>query len=141
METVRELSTGVCASAVILGAVYVICPNGKMSGPVKYVMGLIMMLCVLSPFFTSSFSFSRTAEEADLKISAEGMMTAQTEYVVSELLEDNGISVDKIKVYMDISKNGSISIYRIKLYGVSSDTAKALLEKSMNGCEVILENE
>ena len=140
METVRQIASTVAVSAVIIGSVYIICPNGQMSRPVKYIAGLIILLCIVTPFMSASFDIDKTETSMDFSLSAEPMLIKQTEYIAEAVLTEHNIEFDKIEVSMDISDDGSISIYRIYLYGVSDGSAAELLRESINGCEVVMKD-
>lgn len=140
METIKEIAATVSVSAVLIGSVYIICPSGQMSRPMKYVAGLIILLCIITPFMSASFNIERTEADINFSISAEQMLIKQTEYVALEVLREHGIEPKKIEVSMDIMDDGGISIYRIHLYGVSDSRAVGLLNDSINGCEVVIED-
>ena len=140
MDTVREIALSVSVSATVIGAVYIICPSGQMSRFMKYILGLILLLCIVTPFMSASFNFEKLEARADYSAQAEEMLINQTQHIVAAVLSENGISYEKIEVYMDISEDGSISIYRIHLFGVSDNKAAELLRQSINGCEVVIED-
>ena len=46
MNYLASFLTAVCASAVFIGALYMICPDGCMNKSVTYILGLVFILCV-----------------------------------------------------------------------------------------------
>lgn len=140
METVRQIAATVSVSAILIGSVYIICPSGQMNRPMKYIAGLIILLCIVTPFMSASFDIDKIETSVNFSVSAEQMLIKQTEYIAEAVLKEHGIEFDKIEVSMDISDYGGISIYRIHLYGVSDGVAAELLCQSINGCEVVIED-
>ncbi len=141
METLKNIAASVSVSAVVIGAVYMICPDGVMSRQMKFIAGLIMILALMTPFIGTKFEIPEPSETPDYSASAEDMLCAQTRYLAESVLKSKGIDFERIEVFADISSDGGISFYRIYLYGVSNKDAEALLKENLTGCEVFFANE
>ena len=48
MNALNSFITAVCAACVIIGAAYLICPDGSMQKPVKYVLSLVFIAVIIS---------------------------------------------------------------------------------------------
>ena len=141
METVKNIAASISVSAVVIGAVYIICPDGVMSRQMKFIAGLIMILSFSAPFLGLNIKMPELSASTDYSASAQNMLEGQAKYVAQAALSGAGIVYDDIKVFMDISPTGDISIYRIYLYGVSDDRASQILKENLAGCEVVIVNE
>ncbi len=140
METVRNIATSVSLSAVIIGAVYILCPDGRQGKQIRFVAGLLMILAVMTPFLGASFELPKTGDNIDFSVNAEEMLAGQAKYLVSAVLSSEGIEFTKIEPFMDISQSGDISIYRLCVYGVGDkERARELLGENFPECEVIVE--
>ena len=114
MSFFSSFAVAFCGACVFIGAIYMLCPDGAVSKSVKYVLGLVFLLSVISaaaiaagkwelnlPDITSDYT-----ESEELQISA-------AEYVYGYALRKSGIDFSKITVCTDKSKNGSISINKV----------------------------
>ena len=137
MEIIKNVATGISISAVVLGAVYMLSPDGKNGKMLRYIAGLVMIIAVAAPFVGSSFSLEFSESQASVEISAEDMLKNQVEHIIAKLLRDEGIDFEFIRPYMDISPEGSISIYRIYVSGASDkEKVRQILGENFPECEV-----
>ncbi len=141
METVKNIAASISVSAVVIGAVYIICPDGVMSRQMKLIAGLLMILSLTVPFVGVSIKVPKLEEMPDYSASAGAMISNQVCHLAKAALTDAGIEYEDIEVFMDISQSGDISIYRIYLYGVSDGRASQVLQSSLSGCEVVIVDE
>ena len=54
MEGIKQIALSVSVSAAVISAFYIICPDGNMSKQMKYIIGLLMLLAVLTPIQSGS---------------------------------------------------------------------------------------
>ena len=114
MNFFSSFAAAFCSACVFIGAVYMLCPDGAISKSVRYVLGLVFLLSVISaaaiavgkwdfemPEITADYT-----EEASLDVSA-------AEYVYAYALSKAEIDFNKITVWTDKSENGSISINKV----------------------------
>lgn len=140
METVRNIATSVSVSAVIIGAVYIICPSGVMKRSAEYIIGLVMLCALLIPVTGADFKSVATSAERDFTVQAGGMLSSQAEYIVKNLLEGENITFGEITAKTDISCDGDIIISSVTITGVS-DPAAAERLLSPYCSEVIIKND
>jgi len=137
METVKNIAAGVSIAAVVIGAIHILIPNGKMTKQMRYIAGLLLIIAVVSPFAGASFELDFHVSDTKMQIGAEGMLTNQVTHIVGELLRQNEIDFKFIEPSMDISPEGDISIYRIYVAGASdADAAAQLIRENFPECEV-----
>ena len=142
MEVIRDIAASISVSAVIIGAIHILAPDGKNGRQLRYIAGLLLIVAVVAPFAGASISFDLEQAETTLHIDSEAMLKNQIENVVAELLRSEGIEFGIIKPYMDISPDGSISIYRIYVSHASeAEKAKQIIGENFTGCEVEVGNE
>ncbi len=139
METIRNVAASISVSAVVISAVYILCPDGKQGKSIRFVAGLLMLLAVITPFSGASFSLPEVDENPSFDTTAEQMLKVEAEYLISSVLRSENIEFSRIEPFMDISAAGDISIYRISVYGVrEKQRAAALLAENFPGCEVVI---
>lgn len=103
-----------CAACVFIGALYMLCPDGVMSKPVKYILGLCFLITVISAAGITvktpviDFSLPETVTE-----DTESLEIASAEYVYSYLLTAANIDFSQITVCTDKSDDGSIIINKV----------------------------
>lgn len=135
MNFFNTFITAFCTGCLLIGALHLLCPDGAMQKPVKYVLSLVFMLTVIAAasitvknakFDTGAFTPTETAgEELD---------TAAAEYVYAHALESAGINFSKITVCTDKSEDGSIIISKVIVY---SDCEKWKITEALG---VVAEN-
>lgn len=114
MNIIISLLTAFCASAVFIGALYMICPEGAINKTVKFVLGLAFLLSVIA---ASGISLNKTdiyveipkTETAD----SDTLDIAVAKYVYSYTLKNSGIDFSEITVCTDKSADGSIYISKV----------------------------
>lgn len=126
MSYLTSFLTAICASAVFIGALYMLCPDGSMSKPVTYILGLIFILSVIS-------ASGMTVKKADISLpqteytlaDSDDNLIAAAEYVYSSVLEKSGINFSKITVCTNKTESGGISISKVQI--VSKDDKEKIL--------------
>ena len=143
MNYLASFLTAVCASAVFIGALYMICPDGNMNKSVTYLLGLVFILCVTtaSGITVKKTDFTFPAVTVSAKSTEESMKKA-AEFVYGSALKSSGIDFKEITVCTNNSESGSINISKIKI--VSSCPQQkiiAALGEAANTYEVEVVNE
>lgn len=141
METVKNIAASLSVAAVTIGAVYIICPDGVMNKGARYIAGLIMILAIILPISRTDIDLDYEVGKQKIEINAGKMFDAQIKYIAEESLRKENIYFEEIEVFTDISRDGSISIYRIYLYGVKDRSAESVIKQNLSGCEVIFKDD
>lgn len=137
MDAIKGAATGISVAAVILGGLYYLCPDGNVGKKMKYVMGLIMLLCTIAPFFNVSLSSPSVPTES-LFISSDDMLIKNAEMIISETLKAEGIFFEKIELSADIYEEYNISINSVYIYGArEKEKAKEIIESTFLVQEVV----
>jgi hypothetical protein len=99
-----------CAGCILLGSLYIICPEGNISKSVKYVFSLVCLVIIISaaniPLENMDFSPNK---ETISKANYNEMQISAAEYVYGKTLKAQDINFSKIYIYTDNSENGSVS--------------------------------
>lgn len=142
MNAFQQAAAGVCFAAVIIGAVYIICPEGAQGRGMKYIAGLIMLICTVNPFLRININTDIETPQNTVTYNASEMLAAQAEYIIGEALRDGGVSYRLVSVNTDILPSGDIFISSVCITG-ASDKQKAaeLLGNVMQAKEVIFKDE
>lgn len=140
MDMLGNIAASVSVSAVIIGAVYIICPNGVMKRSAEYIIGLVMLCALIIPVTGADIEISVPSAKTDFTVRADGMLSSQAEYIVKSLFEEENITFGEIAAETDISDDGSIIISSVTITGVSDpDKAKRLLSPYCS--EVTIKND
>ena len=99
---------------ILIGSLYIICPNGNISNSIKYIFSLIFLVIIISaaniPLKKIELPKSQTAyaesSVADMQISA-------AEYIYTYTLTANKINFSKISFNTDNLDDGSIVITKV----------------------------
>lgn len=132
-----------CAGCILIGSLYLVCPEGNLSKPIKTVFSLAFLVIVISaanipiknisPHFTPSATLSQNYND---------MQTAAAEYVFSKALKSQNINFSKITIYTNNSTPESIVISKVVI--VSDETEEKILKalgELQNNREVEIINE
>lgn len=106
--------TSFCATGVCFGALYIICPNGKMEKSVKYIFSLCFLLIIITlagvtvaqADFSIDFSSAQSVDTSEVDI-------ALAKYTYSLALQKAGIDFSEITVLTDKSTDDCISITKV----------------------------
>ena len=143
MSGLSAFLTTLCTSCVFIGAVHLICPDGTLEKPVKYVLSLVFIVTIISAAgflkggFNTDITFNTAAEVSD-----EELKAASARYVYGQLLKSGEINFNEITVCTDKTEDGSIVISKVIIY---SDCDKqgvlAALGEAAKNLEVEIVNE
>ncbi|MGI6280295.1 MAG: hypothetical protein ACOYJS_07040 [Acutalibacteraceae bacterium] len=143
MKWFTSFVTAICASSICLGALYIICPKGKMEKSVKYIFSLCFLLIIIAAAgitvkkadFKFNSSFESTVDAAEIQIAA-------AKYTYGLALKNAGIDFSQISVYTDNLSDGSISISKVVIYsGCDRQRIIAALGAAAENFEVEVVNE
>ncbi len=110
-----------CVSAIFIGAIFIICPSGKMSNPIKYILSLIFSLVIISSASEISIDFTLADIFKTTEISSSQKLEANSaEYVLGQVLKGADIKFREISVYTTKSTDGSIIISKVIIYSAES---------------------
>ena len=143
MNALNSFITAVCAACVIIGAAYLICPDGNMQKPVKYVLSLVFIAVIISavPIARVKFDLNFNAYEYREKTEDE-LLISGAEYVYGSVLKKAGVNFNKITVCTDKTESGGISIIKI---AVSTNEPEYKVKEALNAAgvnyEVTVQNE
>lgn len=110
-----------CSSCILLGFLYMLCPEGSINSSVKYVFCLCFLCCVLSGITSLpkiDLTQFKTASDAQIITEQSAAATAQT--VFARALIDQNINFTKITVDTNKLQNGSITISKVTVYTAAS---------------------
>lgn len=115
-----------CAGCILIGSLYIICPEGNISKTIKAVFSLVFLVIVISaaniPLKSIDFSFTPTTETTNYT----DMQTTAAEYVFSYTLAKQNVDFSKLEVYTDISDDNSIVITKVVI--VSNESEEKILK-------------
>lgn len=142
MSGISSFIMAFCVCLVLLGFLYILCPSGSMSKPVKHVFCLCFICCMLScgaglkSIDFSEFSF----DDSKQQIITEEMSAETARQVFASALTKSGIDFKKITVHTNKLDDGSISISKVAVFtSASPDAVKAVLDSVDFEVEVINE--
>lgn len=99
---------------ILIGALYIICPEGNISKPIRYLFSLVFLVIIISaaniPLKKITFPLPEaTASQASLT----EMQSLSAQYIYSYTLEAQNINFREIYVCTDNSNDNSIVITKV----------------------------
>lgn len=135
--------TSLCAACVFIGAIHLICPDGNLGKPVKYILSLVFLVTVISAAgllkggFNTDITFEASAGTSD-----ETLKTAAARYVYTETLRSSKINFTEITVCTDKTQDGSIVISKVVIYSdADKERIRVALGAAAENIEVEIVNE
>ncbi len=121
MTVIKEIVTVLCVVAVGFGCIQMFIPKG---GAEKSAHGLLCLVLILFVTMVANkglnfdISFPQLDTQTipasiDVNGSIVSLSQGEIEKQIKNILQEDGVSLQEIKVYMDISDNNSISINKI----------------------------
>ena len=143
MSWFKSFITAFCTAGICFGALFIICPSGKMERSVKYVLSLCFLVIIIAVAgvgiknadFDFDYSFESALENQNLKddIAVSVFETA---------LENAGINFKEIFIFTDNDSNVGISCNKIKIItDCSTERVVSALGGEIDGFEVEVVNE
>lgn len=105
-----------CVSAIFIGALLIICPNGQISKSVKYILSLVFTLLIISSALKINFDLNFTPETEAINSYTEALDNKSAEYVYGQCLKAAKIEFSKISVLTNKSESGSIVISKVLIF-------------------------
>ncbi len=130
-----QFFTSFCVGSILIGSLYIICPEGNISKHVKYVFSLIFLIIVISAANIPLKSISADIfSEKENIIETEGLDKSSAEYVFAYTLKNQNINFSKISIFTDKTNDGSIVITKVVI--VTNEPK----EKVINALDGLLDN-
>lgn len=134
MNSLSLFITSFCGACVLIGALYILCPDSAMSKSIKYALSLVFIISVITAAAAVGridISFDTNAVSAP---SADELAAASARYAYSYALEKEKINFSEITVCTDKSEDGSIIISKVIIYSDANkeDIFRALGEAAEN---------
>ncbi len=141
MMGINHFIISFCTGCVLLGFLYMLCPSGNMSAPVKYVFCLCFVCCVIGTALSiPSPDFSEFEKIGNTDILTEQNTAVTAQSVFGEALRQQNISFRKITVNTNKLHDGSIFISKVTVY-TSEPTQNVLAVLDSDSYEVVVINE
>lgn len=116
MNYISSVLIAFCVSAVFIGSLFMLCPDGTMSKTVRYMLGICFILSVIT---AAGFTAPKTNIKLDLsdpKTEAnEDILLSCAEYTYGYALQAAGIDYEEILIFTDKSDSDSISITKVSV--------------------------
>ncbi len=129
MTFINSFLTAFCVACILMGCLYIICPEGKLSKPLQYILSLLFIVIIIScaklPFSSEKIDFS--APEINTE-SYEEMQISSAKYVYTYALKSAGINFREINFFTDKLGDGSIVINKVV---INSDCRKEEILKAL----------
>lgn len=115
-----------CVSAVFIGALLIICPNGQISKSVKYILGLTFTLIIISSALKIDFDLNFTPNTDMINSQTNVLEIKSAEYVYGQCLKTAKIEFSKISILTNKTDDGRIVISKVLIFS-KEDKNKILL--------------
>jgi hypothetical protein len=113
----------------LLGCLYIICPEGKLSKPIQYILSLLFIViiisCVKLPFIDKSIDFTSPQINTE---SYEELQLSSVRYVYSYALKKANLNFKEIYFSTDKSEDDSIVINKVT---INSDCRREEIIKAL----------
>ena len=143
MTFINSFLTAFCVACILMGCLYIICPEGKLSKPLQYILSLLFIViiisCVKLPFSNEKIDFEAPEIATE---SYEELQISSAKYVYTYAVSSAGIKFKEMNFYTDKSEDGSIVINKVV---INSDCREQEILKALgtlaNAREVEIINE
>lgn len=143
MSKILQIVLGICAALVFIGAVQIIAPQKAMKKSVNFVLGVVFVLVLLVPvtgFKDVRLSFDNFESEEIFASSDLSVYTA--EYLVKAALDGAKINYKSVEIFTDILEDNRISITKVKVVSnAAKEEIAAALAELVSGEAVEVINE
>lgn len=117
MQGLNAFIISFCSSCILLGFLYILCPSGNMSAPVKYIFCLCFVCCVVATAISIPMpDFTNFNESYDNELLTEQNTAVTAQLVFCEALRGQNINFRKIAVDTNKLSDGSIIISKVTVY-------------------------
>ena len=131
MNWFKSFVTAFCTAGICFGALFIICPSGKMERSVKYVLSLCFLVIIVTVAGVGiknadlEFKF-----DTETMIETENIDNATVKYVFSKVLRDAGINFKEILTFTDNDGKNGISCTKVKIV---TDCSKERVVSALGG--------
>ncbi len=141
MNNFSNFIIGFCTCSILLGFLYMLCPQDKLKSSVKYIFCLCFLCCILSSIGSiSKLDLGQLKSSYSTPILTEQSASVAAQTVFSRALIDKNINFTKIAVDTNKLPNGSITISKVTVYTAEKlEIIKSIL--GSNSYEVCVINE
>ncbi len=110
-----------CVSAIFIGAIFIICPGGKMSKPIKYILCLVFTVIIIASVSKINPDFDLpNFENQTSQINTDKLKIQSAEYVWGACLKSANITFEKITVCTTKSQDDRIIISKVMIFSNES---------------------
>lgn len=136
MNEIRSFITAFCTGLVMLGALYIIVPNGNVKKQVKYAFCLAFLVIVLSAGKIVNFDGIDFKSNLNNNIDSERLLSVSAEMAIKSALSQNEITFKEITVCTDKSEKDGIFISKVI---IKTDAEKNEVLKIFKGAQYTVE--
>ena len=140
MSTFKIFATAFCSGAVMLGALYILAPEGGSKKAVRYAFCLAFLCIVLSAAVKFSGEGFPTFKESARNFGGEDLSAATARTVFAEALREAKINYKKITVFTDKTNSGGINITKVFVY-TAADYRKVYAVIGSQNYKLVVVNE
>lgn len=130
MQALTSFFTAFCTGCILIGVLYIICPDGNIGKSVKYAFSLVFLIIIISAANITvkkvDFNFPNIQTNLDTQ---ENMQIASAEYIYSYTLRKANINFSKITVCTDKTADDSIVINKVVIF---SNEEKSKIIKALD---------
>ena len=134
MSNLAVFFSSFCVSAILIGALYIICPGGEISKSVKNIFALVFTLVITSSAVTVNPVFDFGGDISQNEGVTSSIDISSAVYVYSDCLKAAKIEFSEISVLTNKTEDGGIVISKVIIF---SNEDK---EKILSALSVIAQN-
>lgn len=116
MNYISTFLISFCAAAVFIGALYMLCPDGAMQKPIKYLLSLIFLLSVISVAGITVKNIDIELDFTPTQADSTDLEIANTRYVYAFILKNADIEFSEIEIFTNKADDGSIIINKVIIH-------------------------
>ena len=118
MEGIYSFVSVFCVTAVMIGGIKLLL-GGVLEESGKYILAIILLTVTVAAIANTNISLKANKRETISKTSdySENLFAYETEYVIKNLLKENGINFKKIDIKTTKNKDGDIVISEVVVFG------------------------
>lgn len=114
MNSFSSFITSFCVACILIGCLYIICPEGKLSKSLKYILSLLFVVIIISS--SKLILINKNAEPTFLEtnnIEYTELQLSSAKYLYSYTLKSQAINFKEIYFSTDKTQDGSIVINKV----------------------------
>lgn len=143
MNWFKSFITAFCTAGICFGALFIICPSGKMERSVKYVLSLCFLVIIVAVAGVGIKNADLELEfDMETMVELENLDNTTAKYVFSEVLNEAGINFKEILTFTDNAGKNGISCTKVRIVtDCSKERVISALGGEIEGFEVEVVNE